>query len=60
MCLRCFGQLGHSPGDDDEDGEDGEDAEDGEVGDDDKHGTFLADSLRKRCLSFALMTHSPP
>merc|ERR1719180_664796 len=23
-------------------------------------GIFLADSLRKRCLSFALMTHSPP
>jgi len=23
-------------------------------------GIFLADSLRRRCLSFALMTHSPP
>ena len=33
---------------------------DGKVGDDDVHKTFLADSLRRRCLSFALMTHSPP
>ena len=28
--------------------------------DDDEDGTFQADSLRRRCLSFALMTHSPP
>ena len=30
------------------------------VDDDDDDGTFLADSLRRRCLSFALLTYSPP
>ena len=39
---------------------DDDDNDHGEVGDVDAHGTFQADSLRRRCLSFALMTQSPP